>query len=220
MSQFLGPVHYWQFTKITYIGERLHLLHMAARKHFGQLADRLYDEAIDQYGVPASANQSLEELIVNHNIHASLEDMLQRAEKAEAIYIENLCEVGGSVAEDMAVNIWLRHGRALGKASASRVEKGNATAAARALYDHYADGMPCDEHDHVLVESKERYAWEATHLCHRFLWQELEVDEDRMRNLYETWFRAFIKGLDCACHLLIDESATTTEYQIVSEVEN
>lgn len=216
MSQFLGPVHYWQFTKTTYIGERLHMLHMVARKHFGELADRLYDEVIEKYGVPVGANRSLEELIGEDGIHAGLEGMLQRAEKAEALYIEKLCERGGEAADELVAHVWLQHGRSLGRA-ADRVPSGDAMAAARALYDHYADGMPCDEHDRILYETKQRYGWEATHICHRALWQAVGADEERMRNLYTIWFRAFVRGLDCDCRLLVDESTPTATYQIVAD---
>ncbi len=216
MNTVLGSLHYRQFRKIGLIEKRFICLYEKALDTFGAKSFLWREEVYDTYGRPPEYVRDLAEFVQDGGVQAALTRMRRAAELREAAYISVLPDAFKN-AEELIFDVWREHaaktatrGRALVR------EDGNAVATAAILHDFYADAMPWDKGDRVLIANEEQYAWEATFLLHRDIWEEAGVRYEFMRRLYELWFRTFIREIHADCRFAVDDSVSPRVYRILS----
>lgn len=215
MTMEIGPRQAEQYERIRILDSRFVALHAAARRVFGVTGDELYAEAVLAYGKPQT-EQELATLLDDRGIHAVLAEIGCRSELREAKYVGSLLALGDPQAEDVLTAVWSQHGRQCGMARRRLVEPGDARSAVAAMRNAYLDGMPCDARDMVLRDEPQHYSWAATHCLHREIWREAGTAAEDMQRLYETWFRAFFRGLQAGCRFVVEDTANPPVYHVVA----
>lgn len=193
MSAFLGPIHYWLYSKIQLVNERQAALQQAAAALCAGAADELQQEVEQIYGEPLPAATDLAELIDPRNIHGWLQRQIMLAETREAAYIKGLCDCCGAAADELIAEVFATHGTRCGEAARKRqtYDLESAEGIHKALNDYFLNGMPCDQSDQIGSMDRDHLSWEGPWLQERN-WGKAEADKGKMKEWQQLWLAAFI----------------------------
>lgn len=190
-------------------------LHEAARRVFGQEADRRYAEVVLQYGKPQTPDYRLEDLLpAGTDDLTPLVTVARAALAREAAYIAALYDLEVAPASELTVGIWTRDGQRQGM-DARRTATSVATAlqAAQTLAQSLW-GLPTWPREvNILAASDELFAWEMPLPFLRDIWQDIELAQEEWLTLWALWLRAYVNALTPACHFVAD--ATTSPQRFI-----
>lgn len=153
MSMFLGPIHYWLYSKI---GNQEKMTKYIA----GYARQEGWISEINSY---IKKLPPLEDVIDESNIHAWLEAQIADAETRYAELITDILK-----ADSSRINKLCAAAFQFGKAH--KIEAVNAAAAYNAFDEFFVNGMPCDHVNTVTEQSEDRISWEMTQDIHARYW--------------------------------------------------
>ncbi|MCX7780899.1 MAG: hypothetical protein N2491_08285 [Negativicutes bacterium] len=200
MSAFLGPIHYWMFSKIRRVIEREQLLYASAARTCGDLAEELRVQVWQTYGSPLP-DKDLGEMIDQANIHGWLQKQVNIAETREAAFIRELIDACGDAGHDLAAAAFAEHGAACGceARQQGKYDASRADSIYKALNDYFLNGMPCDQADMVTESSPQKVVWEAAVCLQEPNWKRAGVSAKLMKELYQAWLQGFAQAMNPAC---------------------
>ena len=191
-------------------------LHAAARRVFGQEADRRYAEAVLQYGKPQTPDYRLEDLLP-----AAADDLtpllkvVRTALKREAAYIAALYDFEVAPASELTAGIWTRDGQRQGmEARRSALSVDTALQAAQTLTQSLWGIPTWPQEVNVLAASDELFAWEMPLPFLQDIWQAIELAQEEWLTLWALWLRAYVHALTPACHFVADETTSPQRFII------
>ncbi|MZP31047.1 hypothetical protein GTO91_15130 [Heliobacterium undosum] len=199
MSAFLGPIHYWLYSKIRRVVEREQMVYEKAAELCNDTADELRAQVWQIYGEPLP-DMPLDQLIDQGNIHGWLQRQINIAETREAALIKEIVQTCGDAGREAVEKAFREHGAICGHDAA----KGNATAAGGAneiyklLNNYLLNGMPCDQADMVRENGSDKVCWETTICLQQGNWRKAGADESLMKQLYQIWIGAFVEAVNPA----------------------
>ena len=170
MSAFLGPIHYWLFTKIKFENDLTqNIIEFAKEKDYGLEAVKSVDEVC---GVLENGN--LEDLIDGMNIHGWLQERVNVVEERLAfITTAILSEDENRLSEILKVAF------DFGKKNAY---SGDSIEEAYASFNNLMlNGMPCDRVIEIVEESEDNIVLVQTEDIHEKYWTKFMGD---VKNYY------------------------------------
>lgn len=156
MSAFLGPIHYWLYSKIGY-QEQLTADLARYAESVGWIADA------SEYIRPLPA---LESVIDEGNIHGWLQSRIAYAESGYAELVCHLLADDGSRITALCETAF-----AFGKRHALPSDS-SAQTAYKEFENFFVNGMPCDRINAVTKDEKDVVAWKQTQEIHAHFWTE------------------------------------------------
>lgn len=199
MSAFLGPIHYWLFSKIklqdSFNKEILSSLGDESLKNdlhrrYGQLEEGELAEIIDETNIHGWLQERVS-LVENHLAYLTI-----RLKEKEGENLEKICGLA----------------RAFGNTRAAKELK-NPRDAYDYLENLLLNGMPCDRVNAIVAEEKDRLVWERTKEIHAVYWMSQGAD---VADYYKIR-KAMIEGIFEDSHISFKE---TKEGRFVVEKED
>lgn len=196
MSAFLGPIHFWVYSKI-----QLQQGIVEEIIELGKdLAPGLREELDTRYDV--SEMRPLAEVIDEGNIHGWLQHRVSQSEYKLAYSVTTLAQKDPDILKKMEA-IYQEKGKE--KSVSLNIE--SPAEVYKVITDSLLDGMPCDHANTVMIENDEIVQWKRNSCVHKNYWEEVGGDI----SIYYSFRDAFIRGL---------LTGTTLTYQKVDEVTN
>ena len=194
MSAFIGPIHYWLYSKIQIVNNREEFIYHKLSDVCGDTVDEIREQVWQTYGQPPLPNADLAELIEHDNIHGWLQRQINLAESREAAFIKEALDICGSTAKDLIIEAFLEHGKIIGEKA--KDAKKYDTLTAKGIYvslnDYYLNGMPCDQADMVIKSDNDNLVWKIGTCLQEPNWKRVSIEKNFMLELYQTWIKAFV----------------------------
>src|SRR3989338_1996165 len=171
MSSFLGPIHYWLFSKIKLVEDRENAIIKVFSEKFGDDVNTIAKDARAKYGEPVG-DTSLDQMIGDSPIHGFLNGRITAAETRESYVLSELIKKYGTDANSLAMDTAYNHGLETGKRALKEyeIEDVNPESAYRALQNFFLDGMPCDHVTEVDQPSEKALHGRHTDCLHKPYW--------------------------------------------------
>lgn len=195
MSAFIGPIHYWLYSKIRLVIQREEHIYQKAYEMCGDTAEEIREQAWQTYGEPLP-DTDLSELLDPSNIHGWLQRQINVAESREAAFVKGLLDTCGSTAEDLIAQAFAECGKLAGEDAKAKDKYDLAAAPGiyTALNDYYLNGMPCDQDDMVVTTEDNRILWETGVCQQEENWKRAGVDSGTMSGFYQAWLKEFVSN--------------------------
>ncbi|HBO83488.1 MAG: hypothetical protein A2073_08585 [Deltaproteobacteria bacterium GWC2_42_11] len=196
MSSFLGPIHYWLFSKIKLVEDRENAIIKVFSEKFGDDVNTIAKDARAKYGEPVG-DTSLDQMIGDSPIHGFLNGRITAAETRESYVLSELIKKYGTDANSLAMDTAYNHGLETGKRALKEyeIEDVNPESAYRALQNFFLDGMPCDHVTEVDQPSEKALHGRHTDCLHKPYWDEAGIAGSFMCEYLAKWVDGFIAGL-------------------------
>lgn len=194
MSAFLGPIHYWLYNKITLFEELERALVESYTNQYGESITDIFQKYCDQYGDPIPANEPLENIIDQSNIHGWLQYKISIAETRQAAFLNEILNTYGDEALQLALNTYYNQGESTGRKSQSTEAPSSAPELFKALNNYILDGMPCDRVNEIIVSEEDRFEWNTVSCLHIGYWNAAGANPDTFYTLRKQWISAFIEN--------------------------
>lgn len=160
MSAFLGPIHFWLYSKIQ-------LQEALIRKIAAEAESD--ESSADYHRFVSEESRPLDELIDTMNIHGWLQDRIHDAEGRYAALVRTVLETGGS--REVGWNGLKKIAYSFGEEHALKAES-HPQEAYRYFEDSFLNGMPCDHVNMLTEQGEDRVSWEQTQDLHAIFWTE------------------------------------------------
>lgn len=215
MSAFIGPIHYWLYSKIQIVNNREDFIYQKLSAVCGDTVEELREQVWQTYGKPLP-KVDLAELIEHDNIHGWLQRQINLAESREAALIKETLAFCGATAKDLIKEAFKEHGAIIGN-SVQNTEKYD-TLTAKGLYvilnDYYLNGMPCEQADMVIQSDDDSILWRIGHCLQEPNWKRVNISPAIMLELYQSWLEAFVGALNNNFSFRVIESENSLTYEI------
>jgi len=197
MSAFIGPIHYWLYSKIRLVIQREEHIYNKVKIMCGEAVEELKEQVGQTFGEPLP-DMDLGEIIDHNNIHGWLQRQINVAESREAAFIKELIDSCGGAANDLVEQAFGEHGKMTGESAKMQDKYDLETAPGiyKALNDFRLNGMPCDQADAVVKNEDDSILWEAVSCLQEPNWQRVGVDTGQMAKFYLNWFKGFVSGVN------------------------
>ena len=215
MSAFLGQIHFWLYRKIQLLNEREQLILKESEARLADLAEELYNTAVDLYGKAIPADRKLEMIIDHSNIHGWLQQQIEISAVRESTFIKDLLDCGGDDASDAILEAFIKQGQACGTVAKDRLPEATAPMIYKVMQDFYLNGMPCDAPDTILKDDADHFEWVGNHHNQILHWQKAGVSPVFMAAAYQAWFLSFVQAIDPSFTFKVNLDGDMPTYAIV-----
>lgn len=189
MSAFLGPIHYWLFSKVQHQEEFTTDLLKAVLPNSEQ--PELQSAMASTCGKVET--RPLDDCIDAGNIHGWLLEQVSIAESRFAFLVTKLLQSGRSDLEQLEQAAFLA-----GTKHAIIAE--DAQTVYQELNDILLDGMPCDQVNEVVSQTPEQVVWRQTQCLHRGYWESMGSDVSVYNILRGKWISGMLKSSNLDYH--------------------
>lgn len=188
MSAFLGPIHYWLFTKI----QRQEALTMILFRSF--LSKEEQAKVQDEMNAACGQIETRSlECIDTGNIHGSLQKQIAIAEFRFAFLVTNLIQRGQADLEQLKQAVFQA-------GTECALSARDTLSAFQELNDILLDGMPCDRVNVMIEETPEQVVWQQTQCLHSEYWLRAGGDVSVYYTLRAEWISGMLKGSGLVYH--------------------
>lgn len=193
MSAFLAPIHTWLFNKILLAEELEKSLNEVYIEKYKDNAKSIVEKSI-AYGSPIDITKNIEDIINKSNIHGWLQEKISAVETRTAFIITEMIKTYGEAAEAIAVNCYIKQGKAIGEAIKSKEIPENSEQLFNAMNIYLLEGMPCDRVTRLIKSEENILEWETTSCIHKRYWEMVNGDVNVFYKLRHSWTKAFIEN--------------------------
>ncbi len=199
MSKFLGPIHYWLYTKIQVQEEILDgVLKLAESKNYNSAELRKQIEK--QFG--EAVTSELGDVIDESNIHGWLQDRISSVESRLALVVTTLLKENILTIEEIST---VFEKNAIKTASNVENKPQNVSEVFSLIYNNLLSGMPCDRVNEVVESSEDSVTWIKSVDIHSKYWEAIGGDVNNFYYCVKNWIDAFVKALDAGFeHKVVD----------------
>ncbi len=199
MSKFLGPIHYWLYTKIQVQEEILEgILNVAESK--GYPSGNLKVECEEKYG--KAETSELSEVIDETNIHGWLQSKITSVESRLAFTVTKLLNEN-IVALDDIISVFEKNAVEMAKKVENKPT--NVSEVFSLIYNNLLSGMPCDRVNEVVESSEDSTTWVKSIDIHGKYWSAVGGDVENFHKCIKSWIDSFVEALDAGFrHLVVD----------------
>ena len=183
MCAFLGPIHYWLFTKI----QRQEDLTMALQKAVLSKADQPAFQAAMASACGEVETRSLDDCIDAGNIHGWLQQQVSIAELRFAFLTTKLLQSGQTNLQQLGQAAFIA-------GTQNMMIAEDAQTAFQKLNDILLDGMPCDQVNEMVSQSPEQVVWRQTQCLHREYWESVGGDVSIYNMLRDKWISGMLEN--------------------------
>ena len=197
MSAFIGPIHYWLYSKIQIVNDRESFIYKKTLDACGDVAEEIREQVWQTYGQPLS-NDDLAELIDHDNIHGWLQRQINLAESREAAFIKEILAIGRYDTKNIITEAFQEHGKIIGEKASAKSKYDNLTAKEiyMTLNDYYLNGMPCDQGDMIVESDHNNVVWETGNCLQEPNWKRVSIEKNIMLEFYQVWIKSFVKAVN------------------------
>lgn len=195
MSAFLGPIHYWMYSKIECAWRREGAIFKALVGVYGDEAKDLWGRTEKDYE-SFNEGRDLAELVGAQPIHGWLQGAIDLAERSEAELVKAFAEKFGEEAIKVMNYAAWEHGASCGRTAQGGLEGVSVTPdkAHQAMMNFYLDGMPCD-HVTELSQTADGFVCRHSECLHERNWEAAEASPSIMCGIHRGWMDGFLEGL-------------------------
>ncbi len=199
MSKFLGPIHYWLYTKIQVQEEILEgVLNLAETK--GYNSSELKKECEEKFG--EAVTSELSEVIDETNIHGWLQGRITSVESRLALTMTRLLKENIVTLEEI---ITVFENNAVETAKKVESKPTNVNEVFSLIYNNLLSGMPCDRVNEVVDADQDSITWVKSVDIHGKYWVAVGGDVENFHKCIKSWIDYFVNSLDAGFnHLVIN----------------
>ncbi len=199
MSKFLGPIHYWLYTKIQVQEEILKGIYTLAETK-GYNSAELKKQSEEKFG--AAETSELSEVIDETNIHGWLQGRISSVESRLALTVTTLLNENVLNIDEI---ISVFENNALETAKAVEKKPENVSEVFSSIYNNLLSGMPCDRVNEVVDSSDNSVTWIKSVDIHSKYWDIVGGDVENFHKCIKHWIDAYVDGLNAGfIHTVID----------------
>ncbi len=200
MSKFLGPIHYWLYTKIQVQEEILEGINNLAESKSYNIS-QIKKESEEKFG--KAETRELSEVIDESNIHGWLQGRISSVESRLAFTVTTLLNEK-IVSLDEIINIF----KINAVETAKKVENKptNVSEVFSLIYNNLLSGIPCDRVNEVVESNEDSVAWIKAVDIHSKYWNEVGGDVENFHKCIKNWIDSYVEALDAGFkHLVIED---------------
>ncbi len=199
MSKFLGPIHYWLYTKIQVQEVILEgVLKLAENK--GYNSTLLKEQGEEKFG--EAVTSELSEVIDETNIHGWLQGRISSVESRLALTITTLLKENVATLEEIS-NVF--ENNAVETAKKVESKPTNVNEVFSLIYNNLLSGMPCDRVNEVVEADQDSITWVKSIDIHGKYWEAVGGDVENFHECIKNWIDYYVNALDAGFnHLVID----------------
>ncbi len=200
MSKFLGPIHYWLYTKIQVQEEILKgVLELSESKNYNtaelkKLGEEKFGEAV---------TSELSEVIDETNIHGWLQSRISSVESRLALTMTTLLKENVATLEEIS-QVFEKNAIE----TAKKVDKKptNTNEVFSLIYNNLLSGMPCDRVNEVVEADQDSLTWVITVDIHSKYWEAVGGDVENFNKCIRNWIDYYVNALEAGFnHVVIDD---------------
>lgn len=197
MSMFLGPIHYWLFSKIQIVESRRDRYMEALAKKFGDEFAPKAQELDEEYG-PKLNSQPLDSLVGDNPIHGLLQSLVNKVETGEGKVVAAALEKYETDAFNLLLEEAEKHGRETGERAVTEKNLSHPSTEEifQVLNDYLLEGMPCDNVTVPNPKSEDCFELKHVRCLHQENWIGAGAPLMEMCCFLNTWIGAFVKAVN------------------------